>query len=344
MYEPKYAKQCWDCNCAGICFKWLELAGDITHENQPIMPGKCGEIRKDPETGKAKNRLEVIKRELKLNPAINLRICNTGLNYNEFRSMYYLKRDKYSNLTTDQLKLLSNKVLYRFQDQCEMQAKQWEEKIREIKKQFRLFMNGVVSQSMREKGLDYKLNFGIELPRLKEIAEKFEKNHEVAQALWKENIRECKILAGLLQPIDTFYPEIADIWVEDMRYPEIAELTCMNLFQHLPYASEKAFEWMADEREYFQFCGYMLMTRLLMKGNEMNERAENEFVDQAITALQGETGIVCRAASTALRKYASQSPANARKLLKILQPMAASGKPEVLALAEDVKLEAESLR
>ena len=60
------------------------------------------------------------------------------------------------------------------------------EKIREIKKQFRLFMNGVVSQSMREKGLDYKLNFGIELPRLKEIAAKFEQNHEVAQALWRD--------------------------------------------------------------------------------------------------------------------------------------------------------------
>ena len=160
-----------------------------------------------------------------------------------------------------------------------------QETIREIKKQFRLFMNGVVSQSMREKGLDYKLNFGIELPRLKEIAEKFEKNHEVAQALWKENIRECKILAGLLQPIDTFYPEIADIWVEDMHYPEIAELTCMNLFSHLPYASEKVFQWIADEGEYFQFCGYMLMARLLMNGNELNERAENEFLDQALTAL-----------------------------------------------------------
>ena len=219
-----------------------------------------------------------------------------------------------------------------------------QETIREIKTQFRLFMNGIVSQSMRDKGLDYKLNFGIELPRLKEIAAKFEKNHDVAQALWKENIRECKILAGLLQPVDTFYPEIADIWEEDMRYPEIAELTCMNLFQHLPYASEKAFEWMADEREYFQFCGYMLMTRLLMKGNEMNERAEDEFLDQAITVLQGETGIVCRAASTALRRYAFQSSAYARKLLKILQPMTASGKVEVLALVEDIKIEAESLR
>lgn len=217
-----------------------------------------------------------------------------------------------------------------------------QETIKEIKKQFRLFMNGIVSQSMREKGLDYKLNFGIELPRLKEIAAKFDKNHDVAQALWKENIRECKILAGLLQPVDTFYPEIADIWVEDMHYPEIAELTCMNLFQHLPYASEKVFQWMAEEGEYYQFCGYMLMARLLMKGNEMNERAENEFLDQALTALQGETGMVCRAASTALKKYASQSSGNAKKLLKMLQPLVASDKQEVVALVEDVKLEAES--
>ena len=218
-----------------------------------------------------------------------------------------------------------------------------QETIREIKKQFRLFMNGIVSQSMRDKGLDYKLNFGIELPRLKEIAAKFEKNHQVAQALWKENIRECKILAGLLQPVDSFYPEIADIWVEDMHYPEIAELTCMNLFQHLPYASDKAFQWMADEGEYFQFCGYMLMARLLMKGNEMNERAENELLDQALTALQGETGMVCRGASTALRRYACLGKEQARKLLKLLQPMSVSGKAEVLALIEDVKLEAESL-
>ena len=204
-------------------------------------------------------------------------------------------------------------------------------------------MNGVVSQSMRDKGLEYKVNFGIELPRLKEIAAKFEKNHDVAQALWKENIRECKILAGLLQPIDTFYPEIADIWVEDMRYPEIAELTCMNLFQHLPYASEKTFQWMADEGEYFQYCGFMLMARLLMQGGELNERAENEFLDQALVALQGEPGMVCKGASVALRRYACQQGENARKLLKMLRPLSDSGRAEVLALMEDVKFEADSL-
>ena len=104
------------------------------------------------------------------------------------------------------------------------------EQLKDIKTQLRLSMNGAVSQSMREKGLLYKLNFGVELPRIKMIAEGYEKNHDLAQALWKENIRECKIMSAMLQPIDTFYPEIADIWVEDIQNIEIAELTCMNFF------------------------------------------------------------------------------------------------------------------
>ena len=99
---------------------------------KPVSEG--GLYKKDPETGKAKNRLEVVSQELRLNPSIALRIDNTGLSYAEFRSMCRLKRDKYANLTSDQLRLLSNKVLYRFQDQCEMQAKHWQDKIEEILK------------------------------------------------------------------------------------------------------------------------------------------------------------------------------------------------------------------
>lgn len=202
-------------------------------------------------------------------------------------------------------------------------------------------MNGMVSQSMREKGMEYKLNFGIEYPRIKEIAAGYEPDHELAQALWKENIRECKILAGLLQPADTFYPEIADIWIEGMDYPELAEYTVMNLFQRLPYASEVVFRWMADEREMFQLCGFLLMARLLMKGEKLNERAEAEFLDQACTAVEGDCGPVQKAASVALRKYAHQSRENKRTVSKELGIWAKSEKPAVRALAEEIKADLE---
>jgi hypothetical protein len=87
----------------------------------------------------------------------------------------------------------------------------------------------------------------------------------------------------------------------------------------------------------------MVMARLLMKGGELNERAENEFLDQALVALQGEPGMVCKGASVALRRYACQQSENARKLLKMLRPLSDSGRAEVLALIEDVKFEADSL-
>ena len=215
------------------------------------------------------------------------------------------------------------------------------ETIKDIKSKFRLFMNGMVSQSMREKGMEYKLNFGIEYPRIKEIAAGYEPDHELAQALWKENIRECKILAGLLQPADTFYPEIADIWIEGMDYPELAEYTVMNLFQRLPYASEVVFRWMADEREMFQLCGFLLMARLLRKGEKLNERAEAEFLDQACTAVEGDCGPVQKAASVALRKYAHQSRENKRTVSKQLGIWAKSEKPAVRALAEEIKADLE---
>ena len=191
------------------------------------------------------------------------------------------------------------------------------EQLKEIKTQLRLSMNGAVSQSMREKGLIYKLNFGVELPRIKAIAGEYEKDHSLAQALWKEDIRECKILAGLLQPVDSFFPEIADIWVESIQNIEIAELTSMNLFQHLPYAPAKSFQWIADEREYVQTCGFLTIARLLMKKGDMNERTANEFLDQAVCAFISGSYHVRNAAMAAIRRFMQHSEEQSDRVITL---------------------------
>ena len=195
------------------------------------------------------------------------------------------------------------------------------EQLKDIKTQLRLSMNGVVSQSMREKGLVYKLNFGVELPRIKAIASGYAKDHTLAQALWKEDIRECKIMAGLLQPVETFLPEIADIWVEDIRNIEIAELTSMNLFQHLPYAPAKSFRWIANEREYIQVCGFLTIARLLTQKGDMEERGENEFLDQALSAFLSGPYHVRNAASVALRCFMQHSEEHAFRVCRYVSGM-----------------------
>ena len=195
------------------------------------------------------------------------------------------------------------------------------EQLKDIKTQFRLAMNGAVSQSMREKGLVYKLNFGVELPRIKAIATGYEKDHALAQALWKEDIRECKIMAGLLQPVETFLPEIADIWVEDIRNIELAELTSMNLFQHLSYAPAKSFHWIADEREYFQVCGFLTIARLLMKKGDMDDRSANELLDQAVSAFLSGTYHVRNASWTTLRRFMEHDENHAYRVCRLVEGM-----------------------
>lgn len=152
--------------------------------------------------------------------------------------------------------------------------------LKDIKKELRANMNGVASQIMRENGLGYHINFGIELPRLQDIAKEFEPNHEVAQHLWHENVRESKILAAMLMPTDRFYEELADIWVDQIPNAEIAQMASMYLFSRLPYVSTKAFKWIASEDEMHQLCGYLMIARLLMRGAEFNERSIDELKDQ----------------------------------------------------------------
>lgn len=193
-----------------------------------------------------------------------------------------------------------------------------DEIIRNIKKELRANMNGVASKYMRENGLTYHLNWGIELPRLQQIAREFEQNQQVAQALWHENVRECKILAGMLAPATDFLPEVADIWVDQIPTPEIAQLTVMNLFSKVPYASRLAFAWMADEGANRQLCGFLILTRLLMQGGIMNERSEEEFLDQAAASINTNNLHLRKAVANALAYYAQIGEEESKKAEQIL--------------------------
>ena len=175
-------------------------------------------------------------------------------------------------------------------------------KVREIKQNFRFMMNGPASQSMRDKGLDYHLNWGVPFIRLKSMASEIGKDYDLAVALWKENIRECKILATLLMPADKMPQEVAEIWMEQTHSQEIAEMQAFNLYQYVSYAPVIAYRWMASHEDVYQICAYDILGRLFMKGQEPNERGINEFIDQAVTALkQGSAGVRHAAMNAILR-------------------------------------------
>lgn len=193
------------------------------------------------------------------------------------------------------------------------------QKLMEIKRSFRLLMNGPVSQSMREKGMDYKLNWGVSLPHLQEMAREYGKDRDLAIALWKEDIRECKILATLIMPANEMPRELVDVWMEQLHGQEMAEMLSFHLLQHLDFAPALAYEWMASDKDLYQLTAYHLLSRLFLRGQEPNERGINEFLDQAAVALQSDNLGLRHAAANCVTRFASLNNTYldiARKALK----------------------------
>lgn len=177
------------------------------------------------------------------------------------------------------------------------------ERVKEIKQSLRQLMDGQTAQSMRDKGVDYKLNWGASIPMLREKAEEIGKDYDLAIELWKADVRECKILATMVMPTEQILPEVVDIWMEQTPSQEIAEQAAFNLYQHLPYAPEKAYQWIASDKDMEQLCGFHVLSRLFMNKQEPNERGINEFIDQALAALQGPAPSVRKAAMQSIIRF-----------------------------------------
>lgn len=178
------------------------------------------------------------------------------------------------------------------------------QKLMEIKRSFRLVMNGPTSQSMRQMGMEYKLNWGVPFIELKKMAAEYGKDYELAIELWKEDIRECKILATLVMPAEKMLPEITDLWMEQVTSQEMAEMLAFNLLQDVDYAPVLAYQWMASDKPLYLIAGFQLLARLFTKGQEPNERGINEFLDQARVALEGDHVGVKHAVANCVLRFA----------------------------------------
>ncbi|MBR1682198.1 MAG: DNA alkylation repair protein [Bacteroidaceae bacterium] len=190
----------------------------------------------------------------------------------------------------------------------------------QLRADLRAAMNGVAAKAIRESGMGYRLAYGIELPRLREIAAGYTPDRRLALELWQEDVREYRLLAIMLFPAEEFDTDMADLWVSSLRpeQAELAQLLSMDLLSRQPYAAELSFQWMAAERPVQQLCGFLVLGRLLMNGAELAPDAAEEFLDQAAATLPTASLPLRKAVQNALLRYGESSPEAARRADRIL--------------------------
>lgn len=175
-------------------------------------------------------------------------------------------------------------------------------------------MNGVAASVMREAGMteDYSVNFGVELPRLQEFAKEIQSSSKgeseglssLAQQLWNERVRECRILATMLYPPEQFDGDLADLWMQSVRTVELAQMAAFHLFSRMPRATDKAFQWIASDSDILQIAGYYILANIL-RTRPLNDRSAQELRDQAEAALASDNYSLRQAAQRTLARLES---------------------------------------
>lgn len=212
--------------------------------------------------------------------------------------------------------------------------------IQNIRKDCRQAMNGIVSTSMREYGLDYKLNFGLVNLQIKALADKYGPSAPLAEALWKETTRELKILSTLIYPIEEFDEATAERWVAEIPNQEIREQICINLFQNLAYADRAGKKWADDADDEIRITGYWLLTRLLLS-KKLEVKFSSKDFEHLWEDVVSEKLFLRKGAALTLKQLARQSKEEADLILEKLRPYQTDDDPIKQEAYKEVAFEVE---
>ncbi|MDD3787982.1 MAG: DNA alkylation repair protein [Petrimonas sp.] len=212
--------------------------------------------------------------------------------------------------------------------------------IKQIRADLRLAMDGVVSSSMREKGMDYKMNFGVNIPKIRLISRNYTAGKDLAETLWRTDVRELKILATLLYPVDEFTPETAEKWAREIPNQEIREQICMNLLQTLSFAGTLVNEWVFSSDEQLRTTGYWLFARVaITRSDAVRKINTEEMVNKAIEDVSSASVFLYQAALSALKFAGRGSKALAGEILDRLSDYRNSPDPKQQEIFDALRFE-----
>lgn len=199
------------------------------------------------------------------------------------------------------------------------------EKVLALMRRLKIEMNGAVTDAMRGYGgVGYGLNYGVSLPTIKEVADAYHPDHELALSLWRQDVRELKLAALFVEDAEAVTSEQMERWSAAWRVAELAEQSAMQLFWRSPAALEVAIRWInstpLDSRDKHivalrRLAGFYILGRL---ATDTDRVADSKLVmllgNEAAFGVQAKE----RSVTYALREIYRHRPALRDDVLKTL--------------------------
>jgi 3-methyladenine DNA glycosylase AlkD len=197
---------------------------------------------------------------------------------------------------------------------------------------------------MARYGISTVGTMGVSMPKLRGMAKRIGRKHELALELWDSGLHEARILAALVAEPGRTDRAMMESWVRQFDSWDLCDQVCANLFCLAKPAYEVIPDWTARNEEFVRRAGFVMMAALAVHDKE----SEDEVFLGLFPLIERRAGdnrnYVKKAVSWAVRQMGKRDLRLREECIRLAERLWEQGSPSSRWIASDVIRELDSDR
>lgn len=156
-------------------------------------------------------------------------------------------------------------------------------------------------------GITAKKAFGVCAPDMMAIARQAGSDHKLAQELWRTEIYEARILAGMVDRPEWVTAKQMDAWTADFDSWAVCDSNCMRLFSKTSFAHKKVWQYAKSNKEFIRRTAFALIASLTVHDKKSPDEVFAGYFPLIKKYATDERNYVRKAVNWALRQIGKRS-------------------------------------
>ncbi len=177
---------------------------------------------------------------------------------------------------------------------------------------------------MARYGINTARAFGVGLPLLRDVARQIEKDHALADRLWRMGYRETRLLATLIDDPAAVAPAQMERWAAECDSWDICDGLCNNLLRKTRYAYAMAEAWATRPETFVKRAGFVLVAALAVHDRRAADEVFESFLAMVERQASDDRNYVRKAVNWALRQIGKRNDRLRRRAVSLARRLARS--------------------
>lgn len=166
-----------------------------------------------------------------------------------------------------------------------------------------------VRDGMGRFGIPSERAIGVTVGDMRKIAKGLGRDQGLAEALWREEFYEARMLATMVGDPQAVTPKLMDSWCRDFDSWALCDTACFSLFDRTPHAFSKVKAWSRRKGEFQKRAAFALLASIAQHDKESDDEPFLDCLPLCEQAASDDRNFVKKGVSWALRGVGERSPA-----------------------------------